>query len=184
MNAGVSVAVAIAIHNFPEGFATFIAGIDDPRIGGVLAFAIAIHNIPEGLCVALPIYYGTGDRLKGFLWGAFSGLSEPVAALMAWGILNRSEFNNDVYGVLFGLVAGMMVFISVKELLPTAHRYDPLDTVVTNSLIAGFVIIALSLLLFERTSGHTHVSHDHGGHGHASDDHASDDHPSGSQRWF
>lgn len=145
---GLSTAVAIAIHNFPEGLATFVAALDDPGVGAVLALAIGIHNIPEGLCVALPIYYATGNRWKAFLWGCLSGLSEPVAALLGWAILAKTV-TQDVYAVLFGLVSGMMVIISLKELIPTAHRYDPDDTVVTYSLIGGMVIIALSLVLFK-----------------------------------
>lgn len=145
---GLSTALAIAIHNFPEGLATFVAALDDPSVGAVLAIAIGIHNIPEGLCVALPIYYATGNRWKAFMWGCLSGLSEPVAALLGWAVLAKA-MSESVYAILFGLVSGMMVIISLKELIPTAHRYDPEDTVVTYSLIAGMAIIALSLVLFK-----------------------------------
>lgn len=145
---GMSTAVAIALHNFPEGLATFVAALNDPNVGAVLAVAIGIHNIPEGLCVALPIYYATGNRWKAFLWGCLSGLSEPIAAMLGWAVLAKA-MTDDVYAILFGLVSGMMVIISLKELIPTAHRYDPEDSVVTCSLIAGMVIIALSLMLFK-----------------------------------
>lgn len=145
---GFSTAVAIALHNFPEGLATFVAALDDTSVGAVLAVAIGIHNIPEGLCVALPIYYATGNRWKAFMWGCLSGLSEPVAALLGWAVLARA-MSDEVYAILFGLVSGMMVIISLKELIPTAHRYDPEDSVVTYSLIAGMAIIALSLVLFK-----------------------------------
>lgn len=145
---GLSTALAIALHNFPEGLATFVAALDDPSVGAVLAVAIGIHNIPEGLCVALPIYYATGNRWKAFMWGCLSGLSEPVAALLGWAVL-ANAMSDNVYAILFGLVSGMMVIISLKELIPTAHRYDPEDTVVTYSLIGGMVIIALSLVLFK-----------------------------------
>ena len=145
---GLSTALAIALHNFPEGLATFVAALDDPSVGAVLAIAIGIHNIPEGLCVALPIYYATGNRWKAFMWGCLSGLSEPIAALLGWAVL-ANAMSDDVYAILFGLVSGMMVIISLKELIPTAHRYDPEDTVVTYSLIGGMVIIALSLVLFK-----------------------------------
>jgi len=144
---GIQTAVAIALHNFPEGLATFVAVLEDPKIGAILAVAIGIHNIPEGFCVALPIYYATGNRKKAFWWGALSGMSEPVGALLGWLVLANS-FSDAIYGLMFGLVAGMMVMISLKELLPTAYRYDPGDTVVTNSLIAGMVVIALSLVLY------------------------------------
>lgn len=144
---GINTAIAIGLHNFPEGLATFVAALDDPRVGAVLAIAIGIHNIPEGLCVALPIYYATGNRMKAFLWALLSGASEPLAALLGWAVLANS-FSDHMYAVLFGLVAGMMVIISIRELLPTAHRYDPEDTVVTYSFIIGMGIMALSLVLF------------------------------------
>lgn len=145
---GINTAIAIALHNFPEGLATFVATLDDPRVGVVLAIAIGIHNIPEGLCVALPIYYATGNRLKAFTWALLSGASEPLAALLGWAVLANS-FSDQLYAVLFGFVAGMMIIISTRELLPTAHRYDPEDTVVTYSFIIGMGIMAASLVLFQ-----------------------------------
>ena len=147
VNMGFNTALAIALHNFPEGLATFVAALTDPSVGVVLAVAIAIHNIPEGLCVALPIYYATGNRWKSFLWGCLSGLSEPIAALLGWAVL-ANAVSQAVYASLFGIVSGMMVMISLKELLPTAHRYDPEDAVVTYSVVAGMAIIAISLVLF------------------------------------
>lgn len=144
---GVNTALAIGLHNFPEGLATFVATLNDPKVGSVLAFAIAIHNIPEGLCVALPIFYATGNRLKAFLWALLSGFSEVVAALLGWAVL-ASVVSNNTYGALFGLVSGMMVIISIRELIPTAHFYDPEDTCVTFSFIGGMVLMALSLVLF------------------------------------
>jgi len=145
---GLKTALAIGLHNFPEGLATFVATLSEPRVGAVLAVAIGIHNIPEGLCVALPIYYATGDRRKAFLWACLSGLSEPVAAGLGWWVL-AGHFGDQMYATMFGLVAGMMVTICAKELLPTAHRYDKGDTVVTYSFIVGMAIMALSLVLFK-----------------------------------
>ena len=147
MKMGLNTALAIALHNFPEGLATFVAATDDPSVGAVLAIAIGIHNIPEGLCVALPIYYSTGNKTKAFLWALLSGVSEPVAALLGWAILAAS-FTDTMYAILFGIVAGMMVMISLKELIPTAHRYDKEDRVVTLSVLGGMGIMALSLVLF------------------------------------
>jgi len=144
---GMQTALAIALHNFPEGLATYVAVLDDPKIGAVLAVAIGIHNIPEGFCVSLPIYYATGDRKKAFMWGALSGVTEPIGAILGYLVLANSVTQAS-YGVMFGLVAGMMVMISLKELLPTAYRYDPEDTVVTHSLVAGMLVIAASLVLF------------------------------------
>ncbi|CAB9521205.1 Zinc transporter ZupT [Seminavis robusta] len=140
-------AVAIALHNFPEGLATFVATLEDPKVGAVLAIAIAIHNVPEGLCVAMPVYYATGSRWRAFGWALLSGISEPIAAFFGWLVLANS-FSDTLYAILFGMVAGMMVIISVRELLPTAHRYDPEDSVVTNMYILGMAIMALSLVLF------------------------------------
>ncbi|CAJ1956781.1 unnamed protein product [Cylindrotheca closterium] len=144
---GMNTALAIGLHNFPEGLATFVAAVNDPAIGLVLAVAIAIHNIPEGLCVALPIYYATGSRLKAFLWALSSGASEVVAALLGWAVL-ASAVDDVTYGILFAVVAGMMVIISVRELLPTAHHYDPEDRVVSHAFILGMMLIAISLVLF------------------------------------
>lgn len=147
MMTSLNTAAAIALHNFPEGLATFVATLQDPAVGAVLAIAIAIHNIPEGLCVSMPVYYATGNRWQAFTWGLVSGLSEPLAAFFGWIIL-ASWMDHIAYAVLFGVVAGMMVVISMKELLPTAHRYDPDDSIVTNSFITGMAIMALSLVLF------------------------------------
>merc|ERR1712125_46693 len=103
---GINTAAAIAIHNFPEGLATFVATLAEPAVGATLAIAIAIHNIPEGLCVALPIYYATGSRLKAFLWAVLSGASEIIAALLGWAVLS-TVVDDSTYAVLFGLVSGM-----------------------------------------------------------------------------
>jgi ZIP family zinc transporter len=147
---GLNTAAAIAIHNFPEGLATFVATLAEPSVGVTLAIAIGIHNIPEGLCVALPIYYATDSRLKGFLWALLSGLSEPVGAFIGWLIIKSTgeDMNQLVYGVLFGLVAGMMIMIVILELLPTANKYDPSDKYVTNSFVLGMAVMAASLCMF------------------------------------
>merc|ERR1711862_756398 len=99
-------AVAIALHNFPEGLATFVAALEDPAVGFVLALAIAIHNVPEGLCVAMPVYYATGSRLRAFSWALLSGISEPFAAFCGWLVL-ANRFTDTLYGILFGIVSGM-----------------------------------------------------------------------------
>lgn len=153
---GMNTALAIGIHNFPEGLATFVAALGDPSVGAVLAIAIGIHNIPEGLCVAMPIYYATGNRWKAFGWAMISGLSEPFAALLGWLVLAR-VFSDAVYASLFGVVAGMMIIISVKELLPTAHRYDDHDSVVTYSFIGGMIVMALSLVAFKLVLSLIHI---------------------------
>jgi len=146
---GFKAAVAIALHNFPEGIAAFVAMLADPSVGATVAFAIAVHNMPEGVCVALPIYYATNSRIKAFLWALLAGISELIGALIAWIVLSSAEqtVNKTVFGALFGLVGGMMIMIVISEFLPTGHRYDPEDRYVTNSVVAGMVVMAFSLCL-------------------------------------
>ena len=144
---GIMTALAIGLHNFPEGLATFVATINDPTVGAALAVAIAIHNIPEGLCVAIPIYYASEDRHKAFLLAFISGISEILGAFLGWIILS-DVFSSVVYGILFGIVAGMMVNICIFQLLPTAHRYDPQDVYVSNSIVVGMMVMAASLVAF------------------------------------
>jgi zinc transporter, ZIP family len=147
MRMSLNTVIAIALHNFPEGLATFVAALHDPKVGAVLALAIAIHNMPEGLCVALPVYYATGKRWKAFGLAVCSGVSEPLTALLGWAVLANS-LDYTMYAILFGLVSGMMVTISVRELLQAAHSYDPEDSVVTNSYLIGMLTMAFSLVLF------------------------------------
>ncbi len=143
---GLFTALAIAIHNFPEGLATFASALKDPTLGVAIAVAIAIHNIPEGIAVSIPIYYATGSRKKAFFYSFLSGVSEPVGALVGFLIL-RSYFNDTVFGILFASVAGIMVFISLDELLPTAQEYGEHHLSIYG-LVAGMAVMAVSLLLF------------------------------------
>lgn len=122
--------------------------LEDPSIGASVAIAIAIHNIPEGVCVAMPIYYATGSRAKAFFWATLSGLTELVGALLGWLVL-RKFFTPVVYASLFGIVSGMMIYISFKELIPTAHRYDPDDRVTSVGIVVGMIIMSISLILFQ-----------------------------------
>lgn len=148
MRMGMFSALAIAIHNFPEGLATFAAALADPTIAIPIAVAIAIHNVPEGIAVSVPIYYATGSRKKAFLYSFLSGLAEPIGALIGFILIySFLGLNNTVFGVLFGGVAGIMVFISLDELLPTAEEYGE-HHVAIYGLIAGMAVMALSLLLF------------------------------------
>jgi len=143
---GMFTALAIAIHNFPEGIATFMAGLSDTSIAIPIAVAIAIHNIPEGIAVSVPISYGTGSKKRGFFLSFLSGLAEPVGALLAYFIL-MPFLNDKLFGIIFASVAGIMVFISIDELLPTAREYGlPHHSVY--GFLAGMAVMALSLLLF------------------------------------
>ena len=148
-NMGAMTALAIALHNFPEGLATFVAALADAKLGFALAVAIAVHNIPEGVCVAMPVYYATGSKLKGFWWSFVSGISEPIGGIMGYLVLYGNAMSDTAYGALFAVVGGMMVYISLKELLPTALKYDPHDKHVTNCMFGGMAIMALSLILFQ-----------------------------------
>lgn len=142
---GVFSAIAIGIHNFPEGLATFIGTIEDPALGIGIAIAIAIHNIPEGIAVSVPVYHATGDRRRAFRLSFLSGLAEPIGALVGF-LLLRPFMNDLVFGILFAAVAGIMVFISLDELLPTAERYGE-HHVTIYGLILGMVVMALSLVI-------------------------------------
>lgn len=143
---GMFSALAIAIHNFPEGLATFMSALSDPTLGISIAVAIAIHNIPEGIAVSVPIYYATRNRQKAF-WASFlSGLAEPIGAVLGYFIL-RSFFNDSLFGLIFAGVAGIMVYISLDELLPTAEEYGE-HHIAIGGMIAGMAVMAISLLLF------------------------------------
>lgn len=143
---GLFTALALAVHNFPEGLATFMATVKDATLGVSITIAVAIHNIPEGVAVALPIYHATGSRQKAFWYSALSGMAEPVGALVGFFVL-RSLLHDAAFGVLFSLVAGIMVYIALDELLPTAHEYGNGHRVIWG-VVGGMMLMALSLLLF------------------------------------
>ncbi|MBV6456829.1 MAG: Zinc transporter ZupT [Bacteroidales bacterium] len=146
MKMGVMTAVAITIHNFPEGIATFMAAIDNSTLGITIATAVAIHNIPEGIAVSIPIFYATGSRKKAFCFTLVSGLAEPLGALLTYLIL-MPFLSPVVMGCVFAVVAGIMVYISVDELLPSAHEYGE-HHIAIYGLISGMAIMAISLILF------------------------------------
>lgn len=145
MKTSMLTALAVTVHNFPEGLATFVSGISEPKLGIAIAIAVAIHNIPEGIAVAIPVYCATGSRRKAFLMSLLSGLTEPLGAILAF--LFLAPFINDVvFGLLFAAIAGIMVFISLDELLPTAREYGEHHLSIFG-LIAGMLVIGISLLL-------------------------------------
>ncbi|WP_010664443.1 zinc transporter ZupT [Marinilabilia salmonicolor] len=146
MRMGAFTALAIGIHNFPEGLATFTAAMNDPNLGIAIAVAIAIHNIPEGIAVSVPVYYATGNKKKAFTLSFLSGLSEPIGAIIGY-ILLMQFMSPLVFGIVFAAVAGIMVFISIDELLPAAQEYGEHHLSIYG-LIAGMGVMALSLLMF------------------------------------
>jgi len=143
---GLFTALAIAIHNFPEGLATFLATIEDPSLGIAIAIAVAIHNVPEGIAVSIPIYHATGSRMKAFWYSFGSGIVEPIGALIGYFMLVQF-FNDLVFGLMFAAVGGIMVFISLDQLLPTAQKYGEHHLSIYG-LILGMAVMAMSLLLF------------------------------------
>jgi len=154
MRMGLFTALAIGIHNFPEGLATFLTALRDPSLGVAIAVAIALHNIPEGISVSVPIFYATGDRKKAFTYSLLSGLAEPAGAAIAYLSLlffiggDSGLIPPQVMGILFGGVAGIMVYISLDELLPTSRAYGKgHDSLL--GLVAGMLLMALTLLLMK-----------------------------------
>lgn len=154
MRMGLFTALAIGIHNFPEGLATFLAALQDPSLGVAIAVAISLHNIPEGISVSVPIYYATGSRKKAFFYSVLSGLAEPIGAIIAYAAIrfflggDTGVVPPEVMGVLFGVVAGIMVYISLDELLPTSRAYGKGHDSLFG-LVAGMAVMALSLLLMK-----------------------------------
>ena len=145
MRMGMMTALAIGIHNFPEGIATFTAAAENLTLGVAIAVAIAIHNIPEGIAVSIPVFYATGDRMKAFRYSLLSGLAEPVGALLAYFIL--MPFMSPVMmGCILAGVAGIMVFISIDELLPAAREYGEAHIAIYG-VVAGMALMALSLIM-------------------------------------
>ena len=142
---GLFAALAIAIHNFPEGLATFLGALSNPQLGVSIAVAVAIHNIPEGLAVSAPVYFATRSRRTAFWVSFLSGVAEPLGGLLGF-LLFRSFPNPLVFGLVFAGVAGVMVYVSLDELLPAAREYGSHHLAIS-SLMAGMAVMALSLVL-------------------------------------
>jgi len=145
MRTGVLTALAIGIHNFPEGLATFTMALSDIRLGIFIAFAIAIHNIPEGIAVSVPIFYATSNKNKAFFYSFLSGISEPVGAIIGYLIL-LPFLTPAVLAAVLAFIAGVMIYISLDELLPVAHRYGHGHLVIAG-IVLGMLVMAVSLLM-------------------------------------
>lgn len=144
---GMLTLVAVTAHNFPEGLATFFATMESPAVGLPLAFAIAIHNIPEGIAIAVPVYFATGSRVRAVGASLLSGLAEPAGAVLGYALLAR-RLSDPVMGGVFGLVAGVMVFLALDELLPAAKRHARGHETVYG-LVSGMAVLGASLVLFK-----------------------------------
>lgn len=146
---GIMSAIALAVHNFPEGIIVFIATIHEPAMGIAIAIAIIIHNIPEAIAMAAPIYYSTTSKAKAFLISLGAGLVQPVGALTAWFFLqNIFDDIENVFGIAFAVVAGIMVFVAIHQLLPAAHKFGK-HHLVMKWLFAGMAVMAASLIALE-----------------------------------
>ena len=149
LRVGTLMALTIGLHNLPEGLATFVAALDDPKLGATLAVAIALHNMPEGVCVAAPIVLGTGSAKRAMLLATASALAEVVGGLIGLALATSMPASDETFGVLFGLVGGMMVCISVKDLLPESHACDDSHGVASSAFaFAGMAVMAGSIALF------------------------------------
>ena len=140
---GVLVALGLSIHNFPEGMAVFVGGVEDVQVGLAIAVAIAIHNVPEGLAISAPIYAATGSRSKGFLWSFFSGVTEVMGAVLAALIL-LPFLTDRLLAWVLAFVAGIMVLISIDELIPSAKSFDSEHAAIVGVLV-GMAVMAASL---------------------------------------
>jgi len=147
LRTGLLVALGIGIHNFPEGMATFAGALDNVHIGTAIAIAVAMHNIPEGLAVSAPIYAATGSRQKAFLWSFLSGVSEPIGAGLTACVL-LPFLTPVVLGWVLAAVAGIMVAVSVDELIPVAKSFDTEHTPFMG-VVLGMFVMALSLWMLK-----------------------------------
>jgi ZIP family zinc transporter len=145
MRVGLMTALALALHNFPEGLATFVSALNDVSLGITIAIAIALHNIPEGIAVSMPIYYATGSRSKAFWYSFLSGVVEPIGALVGYALL-MNFLDPTMMAILLSGVAGIMVFISLDQLLPAAEEYGE-HHISIYGVLAGMGIMAISLLM-------------------------------------
>lgn len=150
-NLGLMSALAIGIHNIPEGLALFTAGLQDITVAYPVAAAIIIHNIPLGMAISLPLAYSTGNKFRAFIYTLLVGLMQPLGAVIGYVFLSNN-YNDLIFGILFSIVAGIMVFISLDELLPASRKGENHHISVYGA-IAGMIVMAIALNIF---GGHAH----------------------------
>ena len=145
LRTGFLTALVVTVHNFPEGIATLFAMLENPRLGLTIALAIAIHNIPEGISISVPVYYATGSRKRAFWYSFASGLSEPLGALIGY-LLLRGQIGSPFFGLILAAVAGIMIYISLDELLPSAREFGEHHLAMAG-LFGGMAVMGLSLAM-------------------------------------
>jgi ZIP family zinc transporter len=148
MRGGLFIGLALCLHNFPEGFLVFMTAFDDPSVGIAIAIALAIHNIPEGIAIAGPLYAATKNKVRSIAIATATGIAEPVGAVLGF-LLLRNFLNDMLFGWVFGVVAGMMVFICINEILPAAHRFETKQRQTTYGFIVGMAVLAGSITLLQ-----------------------------------
>lgn len=148
LRGGLFIGLALCLHNFPEGFLVFMTAYNDPSVGIAIAAALAIHNIPEGIAIAGPLYAATKQKFRSIAIATATGIAEPVGAVLGF-LLLQNFLNDTLYGWVFGIVAGMMVFICVNEILPAAHRFETKQRQTTYGFIGGMAVLAVSITFLQ-----------------------------------
>lgn len=145
--AGITTAIVVAVHNFPEGLATFFTTTQNMTLGLGIVFAIAIHNIPEGIAISIPVYQATHSKRKAFWYSFLSGMAEPVGGVIGF-ILIQTLFPNICLGILFALVAGIMTYISIDTLLPMSKSYDTGHYSISG-VVLGLIIMGMTMIFLD-----------------------------------
>ncbi|CAB9508711.1 Zinc transporter ZupT [Seminavis robusta] len=161
---GLSTALALILHNVPEGLITYVSTVNNPSVGAALAIGIALHNLPEGSSVSLPIYFATGNKCKAFLTSVIAAMAPILGGLIGYAILETRDFSNTAFGVLHGVSGGMLIYIAVNNLMATSYKYDPENKSVIFYFVLGMALIAIALVILDATGNHDHA----GGHGSSS----------------
>jgi ZIP family zinc transporter len=148
MRTGKLVALGIAIHNFPEGLVTMSGTLHSIQLGFLLALAIFFHNIPEGLSVAIPIYAASNDMKRAFNLTFLSGLAEPLGAIFGLiFMIGLGMITTDFIEISLAFVAGVMIFISIDEILPYAYKANSSIDGNPSHIVSGGILLGISIIL-------------------------------------